>query len=179
MFCVIIFKNTDNKWGESNEIIKKAFIIYFNIFNTCIDYYSIVVCLYWISTKKQAVEIATAYFDLLNAQKIEEALSLLYFKPEYEIARDALEEQNKTFPPDLKLEIFHVKKINPMLIEMESNIFNNLSKQDCPSNIYVMLHQKPGEPVLILNPYNVPDEYMENVVIPYDPDVILPNEIVG
>lgn len=129
--------------------------------------------------KKQAVEIATAYFDLLNAQKIDEALSMLYFKPEYEIARDALEEQNKTFPPDLKLEIFQVKKINPMLIEMESNIFNNRSKQDCPSNIYVMLHQKPGEPVLILNPYNVPDEYMENVVIPYDPDVILPNKIVG
>lgn len=160
--------------------LSKKLLLYISIFLTLI---LIITALSFVyieyQQKKQAVEIATAYFDLLNAQKIEEALSLLYFKPEYEIARDALEEQNKTFPPDLKLEIFHVKKINPMLIEMESNIFNNRSKQDCPSNIYVMLHQKPGEPVLILNPYNVPDEYMENVVIPYDPDVILPNEIVG
>lgn len=160
--------------------LSKKLLLYISIFLTLI---LIITALSFVyieyQQKKQAVEIATAYFDLLNAQKIEEALSMLYFKPEYEIARDALEEQNKTFPPDLKLEIFHVKKINPMLIEMESNIFNNRSKQDCPSNIYVMLHQKPGEPVLILNPYNVPDEYMENVVIPYDPDVILPNKIVG
>lgn len=160
--------------------LSKKLLLYISIFLTLI---LIITALSFVyieyKQKKQSVEIATAYFDLLNAQKIEEALSMLYFKPEYEIARDALEEQNKTFPPDLKLEIFHVKKINPMLIEMESNIFNNLSKQDCPSNIYVMLHQKPEEPVLILNPYNVPDEYMENVVIPYDPDVILPNEIVG
>lgn len=160
--------------------LSKKLLLYISIFLTLI---LIITALSFVyieyKQKKQAVEIATAYFDLLNAQKIEEALSMLYFKPEYEIARDALEEQNKTFPPDLKLEIFHVKKINPMLIEMESNIFNNRSKQDCPSNIYVMLHQKPGEPVLILNPYNVPDEYMENVVIPYDPDVILPNKIVG
>lgn len=160
--------------------LSKKLLLYISIFLTLI---LIITALSFVyieyQQKKQAVEIATAYFDLLNAQKIEEALSLLYFKPEYEIARDALEEQNKTFPPDLKLEIFQVKKINPMLIEMESNIFNNRSKQDCPSNIYVMLHQKPGEPVLILNPYNVPDKYMENVVIPYDPDVILPNEIVG
>lgn len=129
--------------------------------------------------KKQAVEIVTNYFELLNEQKIEEAEAQIYLKPEFSSIHEAAILKYKAFPPDITLQITMVEQINPNLVQVDVTTFDNVSKQEEYLNMFVMNPKVTEMPVLIPNPYNIPDEYMENVVIPYNPDVIFPSEIVG
>lgn len=123
--------------------------------------------------KKRAADIVTKYFDLLNSRQIDAAQDLIYMKPEFSVALLLAKENYQAFPREYTIHIANVQRVNTMLVQVNGTLFDSLSRQTDDFYIFVMDQPETGSRVLILNAYNIPDKYMENVVMPpEDPNTI-------
>lgn len=111
------------------------------------------------------------YISARNAQDINKALQLLYFKPEYEYYIDYYIDDMKAFPPDIQnFKINDIIQINKYLCQLDSVYTDAANNETIIWEPYIV--KINGEFKIILNPRNIPNKYNKNVIINTNDEIL-------
>lgn len=115
-------------------------------------------------------DIFNEYISARNAQDVNKALQLLYFKPEYEYYIDYYIDDMEAFHHDIQnFKINTITQINKYLCQLNAVYYDALTNESVVWEPYIA--KINGEFKIILNPRNIPDKYIKNTSITIDEEL--------
>ena len=127
--------------------------------------------------KETAQELVLRYLELVQDGRIREAIdTMVFYTEEHSETMESLRNSWQD-PDEFKVEILGVNKINNNLYQVITRVTYLDIELESVSDMYSLF--TGGEWRLVLNPFNIPYTYSENLIIErWDPNAIFPDEVM-
>lgn len=114
------------------------------------------------NNKNEIENVCNNYLDLLNKGEIDEAVKILYFKPEYEYHIDYFKDALTNHPSHIEeFKINDIIQINKYVCQLKSTYIDNNQKIEWEPYIAKI----DGVYRIIQNPRFIPNKYIKNIII--------------